>query len=133
MIMKEISHIRSHLNEFSFKILANVIKGYILILKKNYENFSREINHFLEIHLNIRSKPEKDAEIKPNIDQNRSFEKRALKSTSLLSLDNFSLLSDLSQNELNGFSSDLARQFLSTMRRMKNPTLKSLYEGVEKS
>ena len=131
--MKEISLIRSHLNEFSFKILANVIKGYILILKKNYENFSREINHFLEIHLNIRSKPEKDAEIKPNIDQNRSFEKRALKSTSLLSLDNFSLLSDLSQNELNGFSSDLARQFLSTMRRMKNPTLKSLYEGVEKS
>ena len=70
--MKEISHIRSHLNEFSFKILANVIKGYILILKKNYENFSREINHFLEIHLNIRLKPEKDAEIKPNIDQNRS-------------------------------------------------------------
>ena len=131
--MKEISHIRSHLNEFSFKILANVIKGYILILKKNYENFSREINHFLEIHLNIRLKPEKDAEIKPNIDQNRSFEKRALKSTSLLSLDNFSLLSDLSQNELNGFSSDLARQFLTIMRRMKNPTQKSLYEGVEKS
>ena len=110
-----------------------MIKGYIIILKKNYENFSREINHFLEIHLNIRSKPEKDEEIMPNIDQNRSFEKRALKSTSLLSLDNFYLLSDLSQNELNGFSSDLARQFLTIMRRMKNPALKSLYEGVEKS
>ena len=121
------------MNEFSFKMLAYVIKGYIIILKKNYENFSREINHFLEFNLNVRSKPEKDFESKLKIEESKNKEKRLPNSTSILSMDNFSLLSDLSQNELNGFSSELAKQFLSTMRKMKNPSLKTLYEGIEKS
>lgn len=116
-------------------MLAYVIKGYIIILKKIYENFSREINQFIEIHLKIRVKPKRENESKEKpLEDNK--DKNCINKTSLVSLNNFSLLSDLSQNDLSGFSSDLAKQFLSTIRKMKkknNSTLKSLYEGVEKN
>ena len=115
-------------------MLAYVIKGYIIILKKNYENFSKELTTFLEFQLKIRVKVTKDEDLKQ---QNQEDKKIPENSLSLLNLNNFSLLSDTSQNDkLNLFSSDLAKQFLSTMKKMKknsNLTLKSLYEGVDKS
>lgn len=123
--------LRSYLNEFSFKMLAYVIKGYLIILKKNYENFSKEISHFVEIHLKLRQKGKKENETKDKNIQRTEEEKK-----SHISMDNYRLLCDLSQNDLSGFSSDLAKQFLSTIKKMKksnNPTIKSLYEGVENS
>ena len=120
------------MTEFSFKMLAYVIKGYIIILKKNYENFSKEISHFMEINLKMRLKAKKEDETK----EKHAIVNKADDIKSLNPLNNFLLLSNYSQNDLSGFSSDLANQFLSTIKKMKkshNPTIKSLYEGVENS
>jgi hypothetical protein len=113
-------------------MLAYVIKGYIIILKKNYENFSKEISHFMEINLKMRLKSKKEDETK----EKHAIVNKADDIKSLNPLNNFLLLSNYSQNDLSGFSSDLANQFLSTIKKMKkshNPTIKSLYEGVENS
>lgn len=113
-------------------MLAYVIKGYILILKKNYENFFKDIAHFLEIHLRLRNKKENVNKEKLGEDPKAKKNKNESSANNLIS--NFSLLNELTQSEISGFSSDLAKQFLSTIKKMKksnNPTLKSICEGME--
>jgi hypothetical protein len=103
-------------------MLAYVIKGYIIILMKSYESFSKEISHFIEINLKMRLKANNENETK----ENQTTRHKEDDKKSLNPLNNFLILSNYYQNYLSGFSSDLANQFLYTIKKMEksnNPTL----------
>ncbi len=49
--LQQFELLKNSLEENSFRFIAFLIKGFFLNLKKDYENFSRELDHFLEIYI----------------------------------------------------------------------------------
>jgi hypothetical protein len=39
------------MNEFSLKILAYIIKGFFLAIKKSYENFAKDLEDFIDVNV----------------------------------------------------------------------------------
>ena len=76
------------MNGLSLKILAYVIKGFFLNIKKSYENFSKDLEAFIEI--NIKG-------INPKKVKKESNAKE--KSENMFSIQNLSLFSENTQFE----------------------------------
>jgi hypothetical protein len=79
------------MNELSLKILAYVIKGFFLNIKKSYENFSKDLETFIEININgMRPKKvKKDSKAKEKLKE----------SENLFSMQNLSVFSENTQFE----------------------------------
>jgi len=49
--LQQFEILKNSLEDISFRFIAFLIKGFFLNLKKDYENFSKELDYFLEIYI----------------------------------------------------------------------------------
>lgn len=86
--LQQFEVLKNSLDEISFRFIAFLIKGFFLNLKKDYENFSRELEYFLEIYISGTKVP-KEKQLKKRRKKNETQK--------IVSLGNLSMFSQFSE------------------------------------
>jgi hypothetical protein len=56
------------MNDLSLKILAYIIKGFFLTIKKSYESFARDLDIFIDVNIHgMKPKTRKVKEVEANL------------------------------------------------------------------
>ena len=82
--LKQFEILKNFQDEISFRLIAYIIKGFFMNLKKGYENVSKDLEYFLEVYFSGKSKP-------------KIKNKKKDETQKLFSLSNLSIFSQFSE------------------------------------
>jgi hypothetical protein len=102
----------------SLKIIAYILKGIFLLYKRNCENIQKDLQSFIEVYINGEKKRNRE-------NQTKHREKHKLEEDQILTMRNFSLMSD--SNSFGGFFNERTKTLADRINNFKEKSKSKKY------
>lgn len=116
LTIEHFEYLKQSLNDFSLKILAYIIKGFFIAIKKSYENFNKDLEHFIDYQIKGINKIPNKKEAKDEKKHNNG---------EIFTIQNFSLYSENIEFQRFLEDTNMSNKLNSTLKRI-NKKISSL-------